>query len=188
MEFTPSVENVISLYLQASEMAFREGMSWYNDAHEFARILDPENVERAAGVIAAISPNTSWTANKTLARKAYAQGNGEGIGFPDKNAKVTRILNGENPLDVLGGPKVRAFYATILDPTGDHSPVIDRHAFDIAIGKRTDEKSRGMLGRKGVYDQFSDVYREAARLAGIGTAQMQAITWVAWRALHSINV
>ena len=77
--------------------------------------------------------------------------------------------------------EVRAFYRTILDPTGDIDPVIDRHAFDIAVGMRTNEKARGILSRKGVYSEFAHVYREAAKIAGIGSAQMQAITWVAWR-------
>lgn len=193
---TPLVSNVLAVYNGATAHQIREGLTWYHDAHNFARILAGGNsgqfgfdakVARAAGVIAAISPNTSWSANKTLARKAYVTG-GAGVGFPDKVTKVTRILSGEHPLDVLGGDKVRSFYSTILDPHGDTRPTIDRHAFDIAVGERRDESDRGALGRKGVYEVFADVYRDAARIAGIGAPQMQAITWVTWKEALGILV
>lgn len=179
---TPQVSNVLAVYNGASADAMREGLSWYLDAHNFARILDPENVARAAGIIAALSPMNGWENNKRKAAQLYAQnGDGTGCGLTRNVAKAVRIFNGEKPLDVLNGDKVTAFYRTILDPTGDIDPVIDRHAFDIAVGERTDEKRRGALSRKGVYNDFANVYREAARIAGIGSAQMQAITWVAWR-------
>lgn len=190
----PTVTNVIHSYLTASDAAMSEGMSWYNDAHDFARSLDPVRFHRAAGVIAALSPMNVWTNNKAKAALFYAQngivefgkGNSNGIGMRANVEKAIRIYNGEDALDVLGGDKVRAFYLTILDPTADTTPVIDRHAFDIAVGKKTDDKARSILGRKGVYETFANVYREAANMAGIGAPQMQAVTWVAWREKHNI--
>lgn len=181
MTFTPSVSNVLAVYNLASANSIREGLSWYLDAHNFARILDPDNVESAAGVIAALSPRLNWDMNKGAAQKAYDRGDAMGLGLGANCTKANRIMAGETPLDVLGGNKVRAFYATILDPTGDIDPVIDRHAFDIAVGELTDDKARSILSRKGVYAEFAAVYREAALIAGIGASQMQAITWVEWR-------
>ena len=178
----PSVSNVLAVYNGASAEVMRSGLSWYLDAHNFARILDPTNTSRAAGILAALSPMNGWENNKRKAAQLYAQnGDGAGCGLTKNVAKAVAIYNGADPLDVLGGDKVRAFFATILDPTGDIDPVIDRHAFDIAVGERTDEKRRGALSRKGVYAEFANVYREAAKIAGIGSAQMQAVTWVAWR-------
>jgi hypothetical protein len=163
-----------------------DGMSWYDRAHDFAASLDTD-VSRAAGVIAVLSPNTSWNANMTLAIGAYA--GRRNLGFPDKVRKVIRILDGgESPTDVIGGPKVTSFYHNILSPEVSHPAVIDRHAFDIALNIRHDDKSRGSLGRKGVYDSFAAVYAEAATLADITTAQMQAITWVEWRARNGITI
>jgi hypothetical protein len=187
---TPSVANVLSVYNGASAANLREGLSWYLDAHSEARSLAGhptgpgarERVASAAGIIAALSPMNGWENNKNKARQLVAQnGDGTGCGLYRNVAKAVAIYNGADPLDVLGGDKVRAFYQTILDPFGDIDPVIDRHAFDIAVGERTDEKRRGILSRKGVYSEFAHVYREAAKVAGIGSAQMQAITWVAWR-------
>lgn len=187
--FSPSVENVLSVYNSASADALRDGLSWYLDAHNFAKILDPENVARAAGIIAALSPMNGWENNKNKAALLYRQnGDGDNVGLKTNVAKAIRIYNGEAPLDVLRGDKVRAFYETILNPySAEATPVIDRHAFDIAVGERTDDKTRGMLARKGMYESFASVYRESARITGIGSAQIQAVTWVAWREIHGIG-
>lgn len=184
MSDSPSVSNVLAVYNGASAQNMREGLSWYLDAHNFAGMLADatgHSVSAMAGIIAALSPMNGWENNKNKARQLVTQGNGIGCGLRRNVVKAESILNGANPLDILGGDKVRAFYQTILDPTGDIDPVIDRHAFDIAVGERTDEKRRGILSRKGVYHEFAQVYRDAAKVAGIGAAQMQAITWVAWR-------
>lgn len=187
---TPSVSNVLAVYNGASAHAMREGLSWYLDAHNVSRTLADSYglpVAAVAGIIAALSPMNGWENNKRKAAQLLAQGNGDGCGLRKNVAKAEAILAGADPLDILGGDKVRAFFATILDPFGDIDPVIDRHAFDIAVGERTDEKRRGILGRKGVYGEFANVYREAAKVAGIGAAQMQAVTWVAWREALGIN-
>lgn len=179
--YTPTVANVLSVYGMASADHMREGLSWYLDAHNVAVTLDPDSPSRAAGVIAAMSPMMGWETNKRAAFLAYDRGTADGLGLSRNVAKANRILAGEKPLDVLGGDKVRAFYATILDPHGFPIPVIDRHAFDIAVGKVTDEKSRSTLSRKGVYAAFGEVYIQAAKVVGVSSSQMQAITWVAWR-------
>lgn len=189
----PSVENVLGIYSNSTATHLEEGMSWYRSAHEFAESLDV-NIERSAGIIAALSPMSKWENNKNKAAQFYNQngivclnGKGNGIGLWKNVLKAQEIYAGAKPLDVLSGNKVRAFYLSILNPS-DNSvpPVVDRHAFDIAVGRRTDDKTRGILSRKGMYDSFAEVYSEAAKTAGIGSAQMQAVTWVAWRDLHGI--
>lgn len=179
---TPDAKHVLTVYRNASFYAFAYGMEWYNIAQNEAKSIDPVRWHRAAGVIAALSPMNGWTNNVRKARQLYAQnGDGTGCGLFRNVDKAIRIHNGEDALDVLGGRKVRAFYLSIIEPDGDVIPVIDRHAFDIAIGMRTNDAARGILGRKGMYDAFADAYREAADIAGIGSAQMQAITWTSWR-------
>lgn len=189
---TPLVSNVLAVYNGATADQIRFGLTWYSDAHNYARLLSSTydiSVAQAAGIIAALSPMNGWENNKNKAMQLIRQGNGTGCGLYRNVEKAMAILLGGfdvNPLDILGGDKVRAFYQTILDPHGDIDPVIDRHAFDIAVGENTDEKRRGILSRKGVYANFAAVYREAAIIAGIGAAQMQAITWVAWREAKGI--
>lgn len=187
----PSVSNVLAVYNGASARNMRDGLSWYLDAHNFCRVAGGgrrKHLSRNAGIVAALSPMNGWENNKRKASQLISQrgvvefNNGSnGIGIGNNVVKAIAIYNGANPLDILGGDKVRAFYQTILDPTADIDPVIDRHAFDIAVGERTSDKRRGILSRKGVYSEFAHVYREAAKVAGIGSAQMQAITWLQWR-------
>lgn len=191
----PSVDNVLGVFNNSTAENLRTGLSWYLDAHNFCKIIDPENVARAAGITAALSPLNGWENNKNKAAQLYRQGGivcvtedgGNGIGLGNNVSKAQAIYFGAAPLDVLKGDKVRAFYESILDPYSHKTlPVIDRHAFDIAVGKKTDDKARTILSRKGIYQKFADAYSEAAKIAGIGSAQMQAVTWVAWREIHGI--
>lgn len=184
---TTHVSNILAVYNGASGDVMRAGIAWYPAAHAFAASLD-NDVARAAAVIAVISPNTSWSANKTLALKAYANRAGEGVGFPDKVRKVNRLFNGEDPHAVVGGPKVTAFFKRILDPYAtDILPVIDRHAQDIADGFRNSEaKRKPPTGKR--YLAYAAAYEEAARIAGIPSAALQAITWETWREAHGITI
>lgn len=198
MTDSPSVANVLAVYHGAFDYHLRFGLEWYAIAHREALRMGggrANHLSRNAGIIAALSPMNKWDNNLNKARQLVSmrgrvtveRGRPNGIGLGNNVAKAIAIYNGADPLDILGGDKVRAFYRTIVDPTGDIDPVIDRHAFDIAVGERTNEKRRGALSRKGVYAEFAAVYREAARIAGIGSAQMQAITWVAWREAIGID-
>lgn len=197
---TPSVANILAVYNMATADDMREGLAWYNTAHMWCVVSAgshrPHLIRRNAGIVAALSPMNAWGNNKRKAaqliskrgRVVVAKGKPNGIGLGANVAKAIAIYNGADPLDVLGGDKVRAFYQTILDPQSqDVDPVIDRHAFDIAVGERTDDKRRGILSRKGVYQDFANAYREAAKVAGIGSAQMQAVTWIAWRNIHGVK-
>jgi hypothetical protein len=190
---TPTTDNVLSVYRRASFDAFSFGMTWYDDANAVARDLGGDRFHRAAGVIAALSPMNRWPNNKAMAYRFFERkgliefkGTKNGIGIGANVRKAIAIYNGEDALDILGGDKVRAFYLTILDPNAINNPVIDRHAFDIAVGMRTNDKIRGLLNNKGQYDRFSNAYVEAATIANISACQMQAITWEQWRSEHGI--
>lgn len=187
-DLTPTVSNVLAVYNNATANNLREGLSWYLDAHNFATILAANfgsNVTTAAGVIAALSPMMGWETNKKQATKAFQNGTAAGCGLTRNCAKADFIMAGNDPLAILSGNKVRAFYSTILDPHGIYAPVIDRHAYDIAVGQVTNDKARSALSRKGEYERFAEVYIDAARVAGISPAQMQAVTWVAWREMKA---
>jgi hypothetical protein len=192
MTDSPSVANVLAVYNRATADQIRWGLEWYPFAHRTALAMGGGrgyHIARNAGIIAALSPMNGWNNNIRKARQVISmRGNiviredgSNGIGLSSNVAKAVAIYRGADPADVLNGDKVTSFYRSILNPTGDTRPTVDRHAFDIAVGERTDDKRRGILGRKGVYEEFADVYREAARIVGIGAPQMQAITWVAWR-------
>lgn len=174
-----SVSNIVRTFRAADDSQMARGMSWYADAHTFALALDAESVERAAGIIAALSPRVEWERNMTLASRVYAEGFASGT-LTDGTRKADAIYAGSQPLAILGGDKVRAFYRAILDPRAGHV-VIDRHAFDVAIGRVTDDNTRKILSRVGAYDYVANLYREAAEILGISATAVQAVTWIVWR-------
>ena len=189
---SPQVSNILAVFNGATADNIRFGLQWYVIAHNAALSMGGGrawHLERNAGIIAALSPMNGWTNNVRKAREVVSlrgrinveKGKPNGIGIGDNVAKAIAIYKGGDPLEILKGDKVTAFYRTIVDPTGDIDPVIDRHAFDIAVGEQTNDKRRGILSRKGVYHEFAQAYRSAAAIAGIGAPQMQAITWVQWR-------
>lgn len=178
---TPYTRHILDVYSRATVAELVEGLSWYRDAHAVAAALDPENPTRAAGVIAALSPRTRWGQNVNLAARAYAEGRATGsTGLTLRWAN--RILAGEAPLEVLGGPKVRAFFACIDDPECSQV-VVDRHAFDIAVGRVTNDPTRKALNWAGQYDRFAHHYELAAKQLDLSPSQVQATTWLTWRRL-----
>ena len=170
--------NILNCYLAASDEHVAEGMHWYDSARDLARSLSPDDVWRAAGVIAAFSPICPWHRTEQLAINAFATGRATGHTKQNCN-NAQRIMSGEHPLEVLKGNKTRAFASAIADPNS-RIATIDRHAHDIAMGRVYSDKER-KIG-KAVFRTLSDAYREAADYAGISVNAMQAITWVSWRA------
>lgn len=188
---TNHVRNILRTYFAATDAEIASGMSWYADAHALALELSPDNVWTGAGVISAFSPRQEWTINVRNARRAFSTGSAFGH-TPNLHTVAMmriadRILKGEHPLDVMKGDKTRAFASAIADPEGSKIATIDRHAYDIAMGAiHTDSERK--IG-KVVFRELSAAYVEAASLAGIGVAPMQAITWVTHKRMkgHKVN-
>lgn len=184
---------IVRLYREASDESLRYGVSWYWQAHGAAGILSRRfgvSREVATGVLAALSPSCHWSRNKSLAWEMLSTGNC-GHMYGDAIRKARRIIDGEDPLDVLGGDKVRSFYRNILDPWGSDDVTVDRHAFDIAAGRVTDDLARKALetggrkgnrdGQAGNYVRVADCYRRAADILGVSPHMVQAVTWCEWR-------
>lgn len=177
--------NITATYRAALDSERVEGRSWYATANAVARSLDPEDPERAAAVIAVLSPMLHWDRNVQAAVDVYAGRHPKVLGR--NAAKASRIMAGENPDDVVSGPKVRAFWHAIVNPSDPRAIVIDRHAFDVAAGTVLDDEQRGkILGRKGAYDDVCHLYVRAAKILSkefgeLSPVEVQATTWVAWR-------
>lgn len=195
MELKPTTRNVTRVYRLADDDEVSAGAQWYDRARRMAAELDPSNVERGAAVIATLSPLVSWKRNVELARQAYAlPRHDQGLflrGMPTllSNAnKVWHILTSDQALDrLVHGPKVRAFWSSILDPT-TADVVVDRHAFDVSVGQVTSDELRGLfLGRKGGMRTVATCYLRAADRLGVPASQVQAVTWIYWRRHHAAH-
>lgn len=196
MNLTPTTRNVTRAYRAASADEVAQGVAWYMRAHDLAVELDPGNVTRAAAVIATLSPQASWSRNVASARLAYRLRPRSDVqvfvdGLPTTRVtavKTHAILTARSDIDPLvHGPKVRAFWASIIDPESDEV-VIDRHAVDVALGRVTDDRTRNLLlKRKGGFEAFALCYRRAAKILSTTPAQVQAVTWVYWRRNHAAH-
>lgn len=181
---------ILAVYRSADAEQIAAGMDWYRTAQFHARTIANDNgisMECAAGIIAALSPQVSWGFNLEWSREVAA-GSVINRGLNTNMGKAIAILsNGRDPLDILGGPKVRAFYACIISAGITDEVCIDRHAYDIATGRRGSAQNGLTLKRSRA---AQDAYRRAAhRLqvtgeATLSAAQLQAITWVTWRARY----
>jgi hypothetical protein len=213
----PTTPNILRAFGSATLDEIHAGRQWYKEARGLAvelvelygtRFIDPDDtteraVERAVAVIAVLSPRLSWSKNVELARWIYGEVSlaltnppapvwsrsvlDRFPGLKANGKKALSILLGIAPEDVVSGPKVTAFFHAIANPNDPRGIVIDRHAFDVAVGRVMDDRTRGIvLGRKGAYAQFVRAYERAAEqlqeeFPGITPAEVQAITWVAWR-------
>jgi hypothetical protein len=177
----PTKTNILKVLDRATPSQYADGINWYRDAHNMCTYIGGlynHETETVAGVIAALSPMLPWDRNVILAKNALRTGIATGC-LTSNCAKANRIINGELPLEVLGGDKVTSFYLNIANPSNDRV-TIDRHAYDIAVGHRNTENTRPSLKRK-AYEQFVGAYRRASADRGLIPNQLQAITWVVWR-------
>jgi hypothetical protein len=187
--------NILAVFFNATDLETITGRRWYLDANDAANTMAQRysvTLETAAGVIAALSPNSRWERNLTDADsmiRAYSIGGHNAadsikVGAYNANkVKALSILSGEDCLQILGGLKVRAFYDCII---GGDSVCIDGHAYAIWQGHYIPTTKTPKITPK-IYDSIVADYRQAARVinlilkADYSAAQIQAITWTAWR-------
>lgn len=188
--------NILAVFFSASEADIAEGHDWYSRARFISwQIGQKYNIERhvVAGVIAALSPNNRWSRNVSDADaliKAFVLGEAKEVKvstFGKNKDKAIRILSGEDPREVLGGLKVRAFYECIV---GSDAVCVDGHAYSIWLGQRVPTSKTPKISAR-LYATIEADYRLAAQQINQITGKqytgshIQAITWVAWRNLHS---
>lgn len=177
---TPLTRRATAAYRSASDDQLERGRVWYPEAHEIARSQAVEygtTIEVTSGIIAALSPRLGWGPNVVLAERMLASHGTLDHGALGGNlAKARAIHAGTTPLDVLGGPKTRAFYQSILTAGESADAVIDRHAWDMLVGERgaTPPTLRQ-------YREAADRMTRAASIVGVPVSVMQATTWLAWK-------
>jgi hypothetical protein len=209
MALQPTAANVLRIFREGTAEDVTTGRAWYQRAHDACQEVAQQygtDVETVAAVYAVISPSMQWARNDFLAREAFRLADEgasfddivDGLGMMKSNArKAAAIVLGADPLSVVSGPKVVPFWHRIVDAangaTGVGSVVVDRHAFDIAVGMVTDQRQRTLfLGRKGghhtvamCYMRAASVLRRTGECPDITPAELQAVTWVVWRREHA---
>ncbi|MGP4112947.1 DUF7178 family protein [Streptomyces sp. 4N509B] len=171
------VRNILRVWQSATVEQEQRGRAWYPAAHQLAAELTGGDARAGAGVIAALSANTSWQRNLALARTACGHGLTRGH-LKDALTKAAAIAAGADPAQVLPMTrKTGQFFWCIADPTTDEAVVIDRHAHDVAVGRTYGSRERGLSNARR-YALLADCYRQAARRLGELPSTVQAVTWV----------
>lgn len=186
------VRRILRTYDSATDDERHDGHGWYRSVHGIAADLASEyalSVPAAVGIIAALSPQTSWDLNVRNAYTLASTGTAPTLGLSVRKAQA--ILAGVRPETVFApanperpqyGAKVRAFYSCILAPDTTDAVCLDRHAYAIAHGLGGNPKGLELVGE---YDRTSHAYRLAARRRNLLPHQIQAVTWLAWRRVHA---
>lgn len=174
-------------YQQSTAEEREQGAQWYRDAYlEACELADRHHVElgTAAGVIAALSPNSQWSQNLIDADSVLGA-RFDPTGFDETRVttynsnkrKAFDIAQSEQVFPTLSGPKVTAFYLNIcgaLDET-----TIDSHIINAWFGfRRTGTKLPGVA--KSIIERIGADVRHCARHYGLAPAQFQAIIWLVW--------
>jgi len=166
---------------RADSATIQRGLSWYFRAFQFSHSLSLEygvTENQSAGIIAALSPQTSFGSNLKAA-EALLDGDEMALNFfhglGANQDKARAILQGRSPLSILGGHKVRGFYRSILQEPG--AICIDRHMykscnqFGLSSPSPTGNAVRAM--KKAV--------RMIATERNWQTFQVQAVVWCTYR-------
>ena len=185
-----SHRNIRQAYEDSSIESKLEGEIWYDEAQIVARqvskLLGTDDLRIGAGIIAALSPQMDWGENIEEAIKFTS------IRYSTRqtkanNAKALRILEGENPLEVLGGYKVVAFYHSILEPKGDYPVVVDRHVMRVYYGKPVSKRDLNRaFGNIRVIQRIQFAIKKEAKLLGIHPIVLQAIIWLHQRKINKL--
>jgi len=187
--------NILAVFFNATDLERINGEQWYQVANQASAVLAYRygvTISTAAGVIAALSPNNRWGKNldnSDALIRAYQLGGIDAANlikvatYNNNKRKALKILDNGEPLDILGGLKVRAFYDCIL---GDDSVCVDGHSYSIWAGLYIPTTKTPKITPK-AYDLISADYRLAADKinlilnANYSAAAIQAITWITWR-------
>ena len=196
-------DSILATYFQSTTADRVTGRQWYNNAFQVCVDLAAKygvSTDTVAGVIAALSPNNKWASNiidVEIMLRAWAAEVPYGsvkVGTysvnKDKAATILDCqLDREQIVKVLRGNKVVAFFLCIATDGDSDTPCIDGHAYNIWNGTVSNLKDVPAMSDK-TFRHIQDSYRDAAKIITSVTglhhsaAQVQAITWVAYRRMH----
>lgn len=191
------VNNLVRYYNLANDSEINEGLKWYTDANQFAvNLSNKYNIplHSVCGIIAALSPQTSWLQNKILVNR-FLKGDRLNMHTTVQMDKAIKCLN-SNETEIygflsIGHIKTTQFYYNILNPLSSFGATIDRHALLACL-------KRPILGINSLNDSMSSMtknqyrffelcYIVGAKQLDILPHEFQAIIWVVVRRLRELT-
>lgn len=177
--------------IYASDQEIIDGMYFYTSAHGLCRLFSsiystpahPLSPSHIAGIYAALSPMNTWDTNVANILDILRDWSSATVNTTDINFhKALAIRCGSDPLGVLQGRKVRAFYNCISNPDDISIPSpIDRHLINLALGTipTKSEQSR-LASNPTIYSKVEAAYQYLGRREEIGN-RLASIAWFVQR-------
>ena len=209
VRLSKSVQNIINVFDRATEENIIEGKQWYDNANRIALVvgkLAPVNLHHqqnriltmvGAGILSALSPQTSWDLNITKAITFAEDLQRPAFTTTSNYSKALSVVKsvGFDPVAIESGDpllfieslmgkvarKQKAFYRNIVDPAGDYIPTIDRHAIGIYLDRKPSKEDIRRYGTGNALQDVINTYVTASKLADLHYNELQAITWLQWR-------
>lgn len=168
-------DRLVAAYESADAEAVEAGRLWYPTGEKVIAKLAADyivGIPAAAGIVAVLSPQQKWRYNIESARSILA-GHGRIMGYGTNVAKAKRIAAGEPADAIVGGPKVRNFWANLRG---------SREAVTIDVWAQRAAAGRNLAPPKGPqYLRVVKAYRAAAAQCGEAPRDFQAIIWLCTR-------
>jgi hypothetical protein len=201
-----NVRNLISIFQAAKPEGIEAAKAsyWrYHDILEAIALPLGYSMRRAAGVFAALSPNSHYLGNLKGARdmlraaKAGKEIEDFKVNTYDHNKeKAWRIAKGWGaPSDEITANKTRAFFYNILTPNDPEHVTVDGHIYWAWFGRRG--RLAGKRDNDGLpvapsisddlYSEISEAVRIVSDIGRLIPNQAQAVIWQTYRRIHNIQ-
>jgi len=178
------IECYKKIIAKADSTDIEQGRSWYKAANKKVLALAVESgysPEQVAGVIAVLSPMVEWNLNlKAATRFIRGKGKARGVpGFSTNRRKAKEVLQGN--LGAVRGPKVEAFYHTLLNP--DHAiPVIDTQMIAAFFEGKAYRDDFGIVSRSEKRKEpMYQAVRQIAEEKKWTVSETQAVIWTCFK-------
>ena len=173
-------KHILNWYNQATTDEVQDGLSWYEDAQQFARLMAYKynySVNQISQIISILSPQTDWNANKLNTELFLVHGKNIKIYATNmQKEKCEKVLNNTYSIP-LTAQKTYAFADNIAN-TQSVKVTIDRHASKVANNVL---QGGSVSIAKTQYLEFEKAYNFVANKLNITAYQLQAITWVTYK-------
>jgi hypothetical protein len=189
------INSIVRFYNEALESEIRAGMNWYIEVNELAKEFSLKtgySIMQISGVIAALSPQTSWELNKVYLVRFLKDGIKATSNTHLNKIKAEKCLkatNVEQIKRILKGNKTKSFFFNIAFPDVDKIATIDRHAMAICLQnpQKVNAIKEPVQLTTIQYNFFESCYVQAAEKLGLKTLELQAATWIVYRRLRNLK-
>lgn len=180
-----ATKNIASYARRANHKQWLAGSRWYSEAFEFCdKLAAHENLptDAVVGCLAALSPQCAWNVNllATISMVRTRQVSKSSSIYPINVSKAFSIVHeGVRPEEVLGGLKVKAFFANILNPSYSKAVTVDTHAARAAFGKHmlSSQEVSFVFGKKG-NAVIQQAFKNVAKRYKVLPMKLQATVWL----------